>query len=43
MSDDIFEFDIDAQLADAEAKAQEKASAIPDSSEDEGDCESCKI
>ena len=43
MSDDIFEFDIDAQLADAEAKAQEKANEIPADLNDEADCEGCKI
>ncbi len=43
MSDDMFEFDIDAQLADAEAKAREKASEVPADLSDEADCEGCKI
>lgn len=43
MSDDIFDFDIDAELEQAEKKAQQKASELPDLIEDEGDCEGCKI
>ncbi|WP_017346444.1 MULTISPECIES: hypothetical protein [Pantoea] len=43
MKDDEFEFDIDAQLADAEARAEEKAGAVPADLNDEGECESCKI
>lgn len=43
MSDDIFDFDIDAALETAEKKAAEKASAIPDAIADESDCEGCKI
>jgi hypothetical protein len=30
MNDDMFEFDIDAQLEQAEAKAEKKASEVPD-------------
>lgn len=43
MSDDMFEFDIDSQLAAAEAKAQEKASEVPADLNDDAECESCKI
>ncbi len=43
MSDDIFDFDIDAALETAEEKAAEKAAALPEMVEDEADCESCKI
>ncbi|WP_268794296.1 hypothetical protein [Pragia fontium] len=43
MSDDIFDFDIDAELEQAEKKAQQKASETPDAVQDEGDCEGCKI
>ncbi|AGB82073.1 Uncharacterised protein [Serratia rubidaea] len=43
MSDEIFDFDIDAELAKAEKKAAEKASEVPDILEDEADCEGCKI
>ncbi|MGA7588829.1 MAG: hypothetical protein WCB03_22765 [Rouxiella badensis] len=43
MSDDIFDFDIDAALETAEEKAAEKASALPEILEDEADCEGCKI
>lgn len=43
MSDDIFDFDIDAALETAEEKAAEKASAIPEILTDEADCEGCKI
>lgn len=43
MSDDIFDFDIDAELAAAEKKAAEQANALPEAVEDETDCESCKI
>ncbi|CAK9885307.1 MAG: hypothetical protein XXXJIFNMEKO3_01704 [Candidatus Erwinia impunctatus] len=42
-SDDDFEFDIDAQLEDAQERAREKALTLPSSEEDEGECESCKI
>ena len=43
MNDDIFEFDIDAQLEQAEAKAEKKAAEIPDNLVSEDDCEGCKI
>ncbi len=43
MSDDIFEFDIDAQLEQAEANAKQKASEVPAELNDEADCEGCKI
>ncbi|MCU5773257.1 hypothetical protein N5923_16800 [Erwiniaceae bacterium BAC15a-03b] len=43
MNDDIFEFDIDAQLEQAEAKAEKKASEVPADLGDEADCEGCKI
>jgi len=43
MNDDMFEFDIDAQLEQAEAKAEKKASEVPDDFGDEADCEGCKI
>ncbi|MFZ4211953.1 hypothetical protein ACOZB2_10945 [Pantoea endophytica] len=43
MNDDMFEFDIDAQLEQAEAKAAEKANEVPADISDEADCESCKI
>ncbi|WP_255350083.1 hypothetical protein [Erwinia sp. 9145] len=43
MEDDIFEFDIDAQLEQAEARAEEKAREVPQDLSDEADCEGCKI
>ena len=43
MSDDIFDFDIDAALEKAEEKAAEKASAVPEVIQDESDCQGCKI
>lgn len=43
MKDDIFEFDIDAELEQAEANAQKKASEVPENLSDEADCEGCKI
>jgi hypothetical protein len=43
MSDDIFDFDIDAALETAEEKAAEKAAAVPEILADESDCEGCKI
>ncbi|WP_260516241.1 hypothetical protein [Serratia proteamaculans] len=43
MSDDIFDFDIDAELAEAEEKAAQKVKELPEILEDEADCEGCKI
>ncbi len=43
MSDEMFEFDIDAQLAEAEAKALRKVNAQPVELEEDEDCEGCKI
>lgn len=43
MNEDIFDFDIDAQLELAEKRAQEKASEVPVELNDEADCEGCKI
>ncbi|WP_413647880.1 hypothetical protein [Pantoea sp. B65] len=43
MNDDMFEFDIDAQLEQAEANAAKKASEVPADLGDEADCEGCKI
>ncbi|WP_354292625.1 hypothetical protein [Paramixta manurensis] len=43
MNDDIFEFDIDAQLEEAEANAAKKANEVPTDLSDEADCEGCKI
>ncbi|EMF07654.1 hypothetical protein [Serratia marcescens] len=46
MSDDIFDFDIDAELAKAEEKAAQKVKEVPEVPEfleDEADCEGCKI
>lgn len=43
MSDDIFDFDIDAALETAEEKAAQKANAVPEILDDEADCEGCKI
>ncbi|MGP2975448.1 hypothetical protein ACTVMN_23370 [Serratia nematodiphila] len=43
MSDDIFDFDIDAELAKAEEKAAQKVKEVPEFLEDEADCEGCKI
>ncbi|MDF2786706.1 MAG: hypothetical protein K0S95_3241 [Pantoea eucrina] len=43
MNDDMFEFDIDAQLEEAEAKAAEKASEVPAELSDDAECEGCKI
>ncbi|KYP91118.1 hypothetical protein WB91_06725 [bacteria symbiont BFo1 of Frankliniella occidentalis] len=42
MKDDIFEFDIDAQLEQAEANAEKKAAEVPADLGDEADCEGCK-
>lgn len=38
-----FDFDIDAELAQAEEKAALKVKEIPDVLHDEGDCDGCKI
>ncbi|WP_255309099.1 hypothetical protein [Leminorella grimontii] len=43
MSDDVFDFDIDAELEEAEKKVAEKASELPEQTFDESDCEGCKI
>jgi len=43
LSDDIFDFDIDAALETAEVKAAEKAAEVPEAVQDESDCEGCKI
>ncbi|WP_257720495.1 hypothetical protein [Chania multitudinisentens] len=43
MSDDIFDFDIDAELAKAEEKTEKKINEIPEILDDEADCEGCKI
>ncbi|MDR7342881.1 MAG: hypothetical protein E7H57_13450 [Pantoea sp.] len=43
MNDDMFEFDIDAQLEEAQANAEKKASEVPVELNDEADCEGCKI
>jgi len=43
MNDDMFEFDIDAQLEQAEAKAEKKAIEVPDDLSADADCEGCKI
>jgi hypothetical protein len=43
MSDDIFDFDIDAELEKAASKVQQKASEVPELLQDEDDCEGCKI
>ncbi|MFC0225714.1 hypothetical protein [Serratia aquatilis] len=43
MSDDVFDFDIDAELAKAEKNAAQKALDVPEVLEDEEDCEGCKI
>ncbi len=43
MNDDVFEFDIDAELAAAEENARKKAQAIPEPPAEEEDCEGCKI
>ncbi|WON78332.1 hypothetical protein [Serratia sp. UGAL515B_01] len=43
MNDDVFDFDIDAELAKAEANAAHRAKEVPQLLEDEEDCESCKI
>lgn len=43
MNDDMFEFDIDAQLEAAQANAEKKASEVPAELNDEADCEGCKI
>lgn len=43
MSDDIFDFDIDAALETAEEKAAQKVNAVPEILDDEADCEGCKI
>ena len=43
MNEDIFDFDIDAQLEQAEKRAQEKANEVPVELNDEADCEGCKI
>lgn len=43
MSDDIFDFDIDAELEQAEKRAQQKAQETPAELQDESDCDGCKI
>ncbi|AHF76702.1 hypothetical protein Sant_1647 [Sodalis praecaptivus] len=43
MNDDIFEFDIDAELAKAEKNAEKKADEVPEPLSAEDDCEGCKI
>ncbi|CCG87583.1 hypothetical protein [Erwinia piriflorinigrans] len=43
MQDDMFEFDIDAQLEQARARAEQKAAEVPADLGDEADCEGCKI
>lgn len=43
MNDDMFEFDIDAQLEEAQANAEKKVSEVPVELNDEADCEGCKI
>ncbi len=43
MSDDIFDFDIDSELAKVEDKVLKKAHEVPDIVLDEDDCEGCKI
>lgn len=43
MSDDIFDFDIDAELAKAAEKTEKKAAELPDIQGGEEDCEGCKI
>ncbi|HEY0209396.1 hypothetical protein [Acerihabitans sp.] len=43
MNDDIFEFDIDAELASAQEKAEQKAREVPEAATAEDDCEGCKI
>ncbi|WP_268993524.1 hypothetical protein [Limnobaculum parvum] len=43
MSDDIFDFDIDAELEKAEKKAEQKVNELPDIIQDQDDCEGCKI
>lgn len=43
MSDDIFDFDIDAELEMAEKKAEQKVNEVPEMSLSEDDCEGCKI
>ena len=43
MNDDIFEFDIDAQLEEAQANAEKKANEVPADLSDDADCEGCKI
>lgn len=43
MSDDFFDFDIDAELAKAEKNVAQKAMEVPVVLEDEEDCEGCKI
>ncbi|CAK8741240.1 hypothetical protein SODG_004651 [Sodalis praecaptivus] len=42
MNDDIFEFDIDAELTKAE-KTSKKADEVPEPLSAEDDCEGCKI
>jgi len=43
MNDDIFDFDIDAELALAEQKTEQKINQLPEVMADEDDCEGCKI
>ncbi|CBA21152.1 hypothetical protein [Erwinia amylovora] len=43
MQADIFEFDIDAELEQALARAGQKAAEVPVDLSDEADCEGCKI
>lgn len=43
MNDDIFDFDIDAELEAAEKKAEQKVNEVPEITSGEDDCEGCKI
>ena len=42
MSDDIFDFDIDAELAKAEEKAAQKVKEVPEFIEEQAHLEGCK-
>ncbi|WP_255508601.1 hypothetical protein [Nissabacter sp. SGAir0207] len=43
MSDDIFDFDIDAELAKAAEKTEKRVNEVPEVAGGEEDCEGCKI
>lgn len=43
MNDDLFDFDIDAELASVSQKTEQRANEVPEEIDSEEDCDSCKI